>query len=96
MAAIRFQPFNAVLAFLKRIKRLCAPGINWRPDKHLEESKAYGLKAQLYHIYTLGDYIFLDIAYENGTKLSYAIDELRFNVDDKKVTKASTVQSLVP
>jgi len=67
---------------------------NKRPDKHLEQSKAYGLKAQLYHIYTLDDYIFLDVGYENSSKLSYDIDELRFKVDDKKVTKASTVQSL--
>lgn len=65
-----------------------------KPERHLEQSKAYGLKAQLYHIYTLGDYVFLDLGFENGTRLAYDIDELRFKVDDKKVTKASTVQSL--
>ncbi len=64
------------------------------PERHLEQSKAYGIKAQLYHIYTFGDYIFLDLGYQNGSKLAYDIDELRFKVDDKKVTKASTVQSL--
>jgi conjugative transposon TraN protein len=65
-----------------------------RPDKHLQQSKAFGLKAQLYHIYTLGDYLFLDIGYRNSNKLAYEIDELRFKIDDRKVTKASTVQSL--
>jgi conjugative transposon TraN protein len=65
-----------------------------RPEKNLEQSKAYGIKAQLYHTYTLGDYVFLDLGFENGTKIGYDIDELRFKVDDKKVTKASTVQSL--
>src|ERR1700744_2501374 len=65
-----------------------------KPGSPLQQSRAFGLTACLYHIYTLGDYVFLDIGYENNTKLSYDIDGMRFKVDDKKVTKASTVQSL--
>jgi len=68
--------------------------IEQKPEKHLQHSSAYGIKANLNHVYTLGDYIFLDIGYENKTNLRYDIDELRFKIDDKKVTKASNVQSV--
>jgi conjugative transposon TraN protein len=65
-----------------------------KPEKHLAHSKAYGIKANLNHVYTLGDYIFLDIGFENGTNLGYAIDAIRFKIDDRKVIKATNVQSV--
>ena len=58
------------------------------------QTKAFGLKAQLNHIYSAGDYLFLDISYKNKTNLKYDIDEFRFKIDDKKVTKASNIQSV--
>jgi conjugative transposon TraN protein len=74
--------------------RLAADLFCKHPEANLESAKAYGLKTRLNHIYTLGDYIFLDVSYDNHTKLHYDIDEFRFKIDDKKVTKATTVQSL--
>lgn len=65
-----------------------------RPEKHLAHSKAYGIKANLNHAYTLGDYIFLDLSFENRTNLAYAINAVRFKINDKKVAKATTVQAL--
>jgi len=65
-----------------------------RPGKAIEKAKAFGLKAGLYHIYSAGDYLFLDIGYRNDTRLNYDIDEFRFKVDDKKITKATNVQSV--
>jgi conjugative transposon TraN protein len=65
-----------------------------RPGHAVEKVKAFGLKALLYHLYTAGDYIFLDLGYANKTNLDYAIDDFRFKVDDRKVTKASNVQSV--
>lgn len=65
-----------------------------KPEKHLQKTNAFGIKATLNHVYTLGDYIFLDISYENTTNLKYDIDELRFTIADKKITKATNVQSL--
>jgi conjugative transposon TraN protein len=65
-----------------------------KPGKNLQKASAYGIKATLNHVYTIGDYIFLDIGYENSTNLKYDIDELRFKIEDKKVTKATNVQSL--
>jgi len=65
-----------------------------KPGHPIEHIKAFGLKASLYHIYSAGDYIFLYLGYENNTNLKYDLDELRFKVDDKKITKATNVQSV--
>jgi len=65
-----------------------------RPDKIKEHTKAFGIKASLNHIYSLGDYIFLDLGYVNKTNLKYDIADFRFKVDDKKVTQATNVQSV--
>lgn len=65
-----------------------------RAGKTIESAKAFGLKASLYHVYTAGDYIFLDVGYHNKTNLNYAIDAFHFRIDDKKITKATNVQSL--
>lgn len=59
----------------------------------IEKMKAFGLKAMLYHVYTAGDYLFLDIGYHNKTNLNYAIDAFHFKIDDKKITKSTNVQS---
>jgi conjugative transposon TraN protein len=60
----------------------------------IRKAKAYGLVAMLNHVYTVGDHVFLDIAFQNKTNLPYDIDELRFKIEDKKITKATNVQSL--
>jgi conjugative transposon TraN protein len=65
-----------------------------KPEKHLAHSAAYGIRVNLNHVYTLGDYIFIDLGFENGTNLKYAIDRLRFQIEDQRVTKATNVQSL--
>jgi conjugative transposon TraN protein len=60
----------------------------------IRRANAYGIRAQLNQVYTLGDYIFLDLSFENSTRLQYAIDELRFKIEDRKITKATNVQSI--
>lgn len=60
----------------------------------LRKAKAFGLQAKLNHVYTSGDHIFLDITYYNQTNLPYQIDEQRFKIEDKKITKATNVQSV--
>lgn len=57
-------------------------------------TQAFGLKASLYRIYSAGDYVFLYLGYENRSNLKYDLDEFRFKVDDKKITKATNVQSV--
>ncbi|RZM21437.1 MAG: DUF4138 domain-containing protein [Pedobacter sp.] len=60
----------------------------------LRKAKAFGLQAKLNHVYTAGDHIFLDITYYNQSNLAYQIDEQRFKIEDKKITKATNVQSV--
>jgi conjugative transposon TraN protein len=79
---------------VNQLKNLCLDIAAQKPDKRMEKSKAFGIKATLNHVYTLGDYVFLDIAYRNKTNLKYDIDRLRFMIDDKKINKASNVQSV--
>jgi len=77
-----------------QLKGICLDLFCKTPGKAIEKTKAFGLKASLYHLYTAGDYLFIDLGYRNKTRLSYDIDEFRFKVDDKKVTKATNVQSV--
>ena len=89
------RPLNTGISLSQPELQKFAAGLFCRhPEANLEHFVAYGIRARLNHIYTLGDYVFLDVSYDNRTKLQYAIDEFRFKLDDKKVTKATTVQSL--
>jgi conjugative transposon TraN protein len=77
-----------------QLKGLALSLIAKSPDKRMEKVKAFGIKGQLNHVYTVGDYIFLDIGYHNKTNLKYDIADFRFKMDDKKVTKAANNQSV--
>lgn len=65
-----------------------------RKSAPIRKSSNYGMRAELGAIYTVGDHVLLDITFYNSTKLSYDIDELRFKIEDKKITKATNVQSI--
>lgn len=71
---------------LKILKQQNPPGIR--------SIKGVGIKATLNQVYTLGEYVFLDISYFNRTNIPYEIDEQRFKVEDKKITKATNSQSI--
>lgn len=58
------------------------------------KSKANGITSVLNSVYTLDDYIFLDLGFENETNLKYDVDQIRFTIEDRKINKASTVQSV--
>jgi conjugative transposon TraN protein len=77
-----------------QLKLLCLKLYTSGSEKKLDKVKAFGLKGQVNHIATLDDYIFLDIAFKNKTNLKYDIEDFRFKIDDKKVTKATNVQSV--
>jgi conjugative transposon TraN protein len=77
-----------------QLKNLALNLFSRRAGKNKEHTKAFGIKGMVNHIYTAGDYLFLDLGYENKTNLRYDVDETRFKVDDKKVTKATNVQSV--
>jgi conjugative transposon TraN protein len=77
-----------------QLKGLALSLVAKSPDKRMEKVKAFGIKGQLNHVYTVGDYLFLDIGYHNKTNLKYDIADFRFKLDDKKVTKAANNQSV--
>jgi len=54
----------------------------------------YGIGIALNQIYTVGDEVFLDLAFSNETNLAYDVDELRFKIEDQKINKATNVQSV--
>jgi conjugative transposon TraN protein len=68
--------------------------INRKEDKSIRKNKDLGLVSRLNNVYTYGDYVFLDISFKNNTNLGYDIDKLKFNIDDKKIYKATNVQSI--
>lgn len=68
--------------------------ISKKENRKIRTNKDLGLDSQLNSVHTFGDYVFLDISFRNKTNLSYDIDKLKFSVDDKKIYKATNVQSV--
>ena len=54
----------------------------------------HGMRVTLNNIYTVDKYFFIDISLINKTNIQYDIDNIRFFVEDKKMTKATTFQSI--
>lgn len=57
-------------------------------------STQYGISGRVNNIFTFGDYIFLDISFTNKTNLKFDLDQLRFKIEDKRITKATNVQAI--
>jgi len=60
----------------------------------VREARAYDVELKLNHIYTVGDLLFLDLTFTNHTKLLFDTDQLRFKIEDRRITKATNVQSV--
>lgn len=58
------------------------------------KSNAYGIKASIYNIYTIGNYFFIDFCLENKSNVEYDIDEIKVTLTDKKETKATNSQTI--
>ncbi|MGJ1261120.1 conjugative transposon protein TraN [Sphingobacterium spiritivorum] len=65
-----------------------------RKPMPIRKASGYGLRVELGSVYTIGDLVLLDITFLNKTNLAYDVDELRFKIEDKKITKATNVQSI--
>ena len=75
-----------------QLKAMVLQLFSTKPRQRIEKVKAFGIEGSLNQVYSAGDYLFLDISYHNGTTLKYDIDNIAFQLDDRKVTKASNVQ----
>ncbi|MGQ7856530.1 conjugative transposon protein TraN [Pedobacter sp. WC2501] len=64
------------------------------PLKTEVRKRKNGIRAMLNGISTIGEYILLDVGFDNTTHIPYEIDGLRFRIEDQKQHKATTVQSL--
>ena len=62
--------------------------------KSIVRKTDFGVTGQVNNIYTVDDYIFLDISFKNKTNLKFDLDQFRFKIEDKKITKATNVQSI--
>jgi len=65
-----------------------------RGDGSRGKASGFGISLAVNHIYTLGDYIFLDLSLKNATNLIFEMDELRFKIEDRKINKSTNVQSV--
>jgi len=79
---------------VREMQRFAMRIISMPPKATLRRAKASGIMAKLNNVYTVGEHIFLDVTYYNQSNLSYHIDEQRFKISDKKITKATNVQSV--
>jgi len=78
----------------EQLRKICL-GLITSSEKHpVNKVNEFGMTAQVNHLYTLADYIFIDLGYRNKTRIKYDMAAIRFRIDDKKVTKASNVQSV--
>lgn len=62
--------------------------------KTRQRKRTNGIEVQLNKIYTVGGYYLLDLSFRNRTKIPYDIDQIRFKIEDKKITKATNIQSI--
>lgn len=52
------------------------------------------LKVTLNNIYTVDKYFFIDLSLKNWSNIQFDIDQIRFKVEDKRMTKATNLQSV--
>lgn len=57
-------------------------------------SRKYGINAQVYNIYSIGNYFFIDLYLKNKTNIQYDIAQMRVTLSDKKESKATNTQTL--
>lgn len=92
----QMQPteFPSITLTRHEMKKICLD-IQKRNRKFRKtQSKGMGLTTVLNNIYSFGDYIFIDVTFENETKIKYDIDIIDFRIEDKKIYKATNNQNV--
>lgn len=93
LSTIPLEPLDFNLS--RTQMRSLSYGLLSMSDNHpLRKKEQFGIGICLNSIRTIGDFIFLDISFVNKTKLSFRPDQLRFFIEDKKITKATNIQSV--
>ncbi|SDM54530.1 Bacteroides conjugative transposon TraN protein [Catalinimonas alkaloidigena] len=78
----------------QEMKAFCLQILRKKPRPDAVKTKAYKMELRLNNLYTVGDYFFVDVTLLNHTHIPYDIDQIRFKVADKRITKATNVQDI--
>lgn len=62
--------------------------------KSISRHSAFGISITVNQVFSLGDFVMLDLGFSNDTNLSFDVDELRFKIEDRKINKSTNVQSV--
>ena len=73
---------------------LCINAMNQKRSIFDLNTKSYGMKMYVSNIYTIGDYILVEIEAKNKTKLPFNIDQVRFKIVDKHLVKSAVSQDI--
>lgn len=74
--------------------KFCWTVWNSKANYHDVRTKKDKMIFKLNNIYTIDDYFFMDIELVNQTKIKYDIDQVRFKIEDKRLNKRTTTQSV--
>ncbi|MFC4143530.1 conjugative transposon protein TraN [Pedobacter mendelii] len=68
--------------------------LNHEQKKPISRQSAFGMSMTVNQVFSLGDFVMLDLGFSNDTNLSFDVDELRFKIEDRKINKSTNVQSI--
>lgn len=74
--------------------RLAWTAYGSRRKFHNIRTGMYGISAEVYNIYSVGNYFFIDFCLKNHTRIPYDISEMRITLSDKKESKATNFQTI--
>jgi conjugative transposon TraN protein len=77
----------------REMKRICETVLQKKSQtkRKVEKNK---ITITLNNLYVLYDHFFVDISVENESNINFDIDQIRFKVEDEKITKATNFQQL--
>lgn len=65
-----------------------------KEGKPISKNESHGIETRLNNIYTVGDYFLVDLTILNHTNIPYDIEQTRFKIADKKITRATNLQEV--
>lgn len=78
----------------QEFEKLCMKALSYKRSIRNISSKQYGMELWTNNIFIVGNYLIFDIGAKNGTRLQYAVDQLRFTLKDKYAVNAAVSQEI--
>ena len=76
------------------MRTFCLNILKTKPSRPITKLKQRKVRAKLNHLYTIGDYYFVDLSFHNKSNIRYDIDQIRFKIEDKKIVKSTNYQQI--